>query len=210
MAPVEGVLMNTMDDDCSQSIEVAVIGSGWAGAVTEVETFCTHIVRRALEDLPEEVRARVELGIRLDADEAVRALNARWRGKDRATNVLSFPGLDPHEDWPASGPVLLGDIVIAFETVSREAFAAGIGVDAHLAHMLVHGVLHLCGHDHVEESDAGRMEARERAILAGLGYADPYADSEPVAWADSEPVAQAGSEPVARAGSETVARAGSA
>ncbi|MEZ5826613.1 MAG: rRNA maturation RNase YbeY [Geminicoccaceae bacterium] len=180
MAPPPGVLMEKMDEDCSQSIEVTVFMPGWNEAVTDVEGFCRKTALKALGDLPEDVRDRVELGIQLEGDDKVRALNARWRNMDKPTNVLSFPALDPEEDWPAVGPVLLGDIVVAQETVEREADEAGIGVDAHLAHMIVHGVLHLMGHDHLEDDEAERMEARERVILAELGHADPYARSEPM------------------------------
>jgi probable rRNA maturation factor len=99
----------------------------------------------------------------------IRELNREWRGYDAPTNVLSFPaGGDP-----ASAP-LLGDIVIAFETASREAFEAGKPLRDHVAHLLVHGFLHLIGHDHVVAVEAAAMETLERAILGRLGIDDPY------------------------------------
>ena len=113
-----------------------------------------------------------------------RALNRTWRGKDRPTNVLSFAALDdvspdrPPEAPPASDePLLLGDIVLAFETVAAEAAAQGKPFADHLRHLLVHGLLHLLGYDHeTNEEDAQRMEALETRILAGFGIPDPYVD----------------------------------
>lgn len=95
-----------------------------------------------------------------------RRLNREFRGKDRATNVLSFP-------YVASP--LEGDVVVCASVVAREAREQGKSVEAHHAHMLVHGLLHLAGYDHERGRAAARMEARERAVLARLGYPDPYA-----------------------------------
>jgi len=107
-----------------------------------------------------------ELGIRVVGSRESRALNGRWRGRDRATNVLSFPGAGSQ----------IGDIVVCAPVVAREARAQGKALPAHWAHMVVHGTLHLLGFDHVRESDAKRMERRERSLLARLGFADPYRD----------------------------------
>ncbi|MDC8011953.1 rRNA maturation RNase YbeY [Tahibacter soli] len=115
-------------------------------------------------------RRAAELSIRLvDADEG-RALNRQYRGRDYATNVLSFPAELP----PGVVLPLLGDLVICVPVVAREAAEQNKPVKHHYAHMTVHGVLHLIGHDHIEEADAERMEALERKALAGLGIADPY------------------------------------
>lgn len=97
-----------------------------------------------------------------------RALNADYRGKDYATNVLSFP----YE----VEPVLSGDLVLCWPVVVEEAAAQGKPVDAHCAHLIVHGVLHLQGWEHEDDAEAEEMEAEERTILAELGYADPYAN----------------------------------
>jgi probable rRNA maturation factor len=102
----------------------------------------------------------------VDSDEG-RALNLSWRGRDYATNVLSFP----YE----TEPVLMGDLVLCWPVVQKEAAEQGKSVEAHAAHMVVHGLLHLCGHDHEEDAQAEEMEAIEREVLARLGYADPYA-----------------------------------
>ncbi|MBH0237632.1 rRNA maturation RNase YbeY [Methylobrevis sp. L22] len=124
-----------------------------------------------------EILPGTEVAVVLTDDAAIRALNRDHRGIDKATNVLSFPMHEPDE--AVVGP-LLGDIIVARETVTREADEAGLSIEHHLAHMLVHGLLHLFGHDHGEEDEAETMEALETAILGGLGIADPYAGSEPV------------------------------
>ncbi len=113
-----------------------------------------------------------ELSIVLTDNEAVHALNRQWRGKDRPTNVLSFPAFDlmPGEALPP----MLGDIVIAHGVVAKEATEAGRTFDDHLTHLVVHGFLHLAGWDHETDEDADAMEGLETAILEGLGIADPY------------------------------------
>jgi len=114
-----------------------------------------------------------EVGILLTDDAYVRALNRKWRAKDEPTNVLSFvsPFSEPGE------PRFLGDVVIAFETVLREAEAEGKPAHHHLAHLVVHGVLHLVGHDHASDNEAEAMERKERAALATVGVPDPYMDA---------------------------------
>jgi probable rRNA maturation factor len=110
----------------------------------------------------------------LTDDAKIRALNRSWRGKDTATNVLSFPA-------PAGGsaePRPLGDVVLARETIAREAVEQRIPAQDHLAHLTVHGVLHLLGYDHENDRDAETMERLEREILARLGVPDPYARTE--------------------------------
>ena len=109
----------------------------------------------------------VELAIVLTHDSAIRKLNQTWRGKDEPTNVLAFPTRQQ-----ASGS--LGDIVIAYETLAREAKAEGKPFSHHLAHLAVHGFLHLCGYDHETNRQAAAMERLEVAILAGLQIPDPY------------------------------------
>ena len=113
-----------------------------------------------------------ELAIRIVGKRESRRLNAHWRGKDYATNVLSFPV----EGLPAVvRPRPLGDLVICAPVVAAEALEQGKTQSAHWAHMVVHGVLHLLGHDHEQDAEAVRMERLERRILAGLGFPDPYA-----------------------------------
>jgi len=121
---------------------------------------------------------RAELAIVLTDDSAIRALNRVWRGIDRPTNVLSFP-MRPQvlaaEPAVSALPLLLGDIVIAFETTAQEARTESKQFADHLAHLAVHGFLHLLGQDHDNDRDAEAMEGLERAILARLGIPDPYA-----------------------------------
>ncbi|MDK9695888.1 MAG: rRNA maturation RNase YbeY [Siculibacillus sp.] len=117
-----------------------------------------------------------ELSLVLTDDARIRVLNRDWRGFDKPTNVLSFPAADADAEDP--GP-LLGDVIVAHETMAREAEEEGRSLDDHVAHLLVHGLLHLFGFDHEDEAEAEEMEALETEILARLGIADPYAETEP-------------------------------
>ena len=116
-------------------------------------------------------RERAELVIRVVDEEEITVLNRDYRDRDRPTNVLSFPFEAP----PAVESDLIGDLVICAPVVAREALDQGKAARAHWAHMVVHGVLHLLGYDHLSEAEADAMEALEREILGGLGYPDPYA-----------------------------------
>jgi probable rRNA maturation factor len=111
----------------------------------------------------------------LTDDAEMRTLNRTWRGKDASTNVLSFPAGEPRGETPGE-PCALGDVVLAAETVLTEADAQGVEAADHVAHLVVHGMLHLLGFDHEREADTLRMEALETKVLAGLGIADPYAE----------------------------------
>jgi probable rRNA maturation factor len=115
-----------------------------------------------------------ELSIVLTNDAGIRQVNGAWRGKDKATNVLSFPAV-PQEEIAAAP--LLGDIILARETIAAEAAEAGRRFEDHLSHLVIHGLLHVFGYDHENEADAQIMETLETRILAELGIADPYADA---------------------------------
>ncbi|MFN2101135.1 rRNA maturation RNase YbeY [Altererythrobacter sp. MF3-039] len=123
---------------------------------------------------------RLSASLLFTSDEEVHALNREWREKDKPTNVLSFPMLSGEElaDLEPDGPpVMLGDIALAHQTCAREAAERGVSLEHHAAHLIVHGLLHLAGHDHETSSDdAKKMEALEIAALAKLGVADPYDD----------------------------------
>ena len=125
---------------------------------------------------------RLSASLLFTVDEEVQVLNREWRTKDKPTNVLSFPMLTRAELMalaPQGGPELLGDMALAFETCTREAAEKGIGIKDHAAHLIVHGLLHLAGHDHeLGEAEAAVMEALEIKALAQMGIADPYDDGE--------------------------------
>jgi len=119
-------------------------------------------------------RSQAELVIRIVDEEEGQTLNRDYRDRDYPTNVLSFPFTPP----PPVESDLLGDLVICAPVVAREALEQQKTLDAHWAHMVVHGVLHLLGYDHLDDDEAEQMEALERAILQRLGFADPYATDD--------------------------------
>jgi probable rRNA maturation factor len=124
--------------------------------------------------------ASIEIAILLTDDSEIQSLNRDHRGKNKPTNVLSFPMFDPEDiatlaDSPMP-EILLGDIVLAQGVCETEAAEKGISLEAHFTHLVVHGLLHLLGYDHLEEGEAEAMEAIERLVLADLGYKDPYGD----------------------------------
>lgn len=127
--------------------------------------------------------ATVEVSIRLTSDEEVQGLNRQYRNKDKPTNVLSFPMVQPDLIDTVSqnsddGEVLLGDIVLAHGVCVAEAAGRGIAAQDHATHLIVHGTLHLLGYDHMTDDDGDSMEAIERDALATLGIADPYSIKE--------------------------------
>jgi probable rRNA maturation factor len=141
----------------------------------EAEPDAEAVVRRAISQaaaIVDPTEPDAEVAVLLCDDAAIAALNAQWRGREEPTNVLSFPAPPAAE---VSTPVHLGDIAIACETVLREAREQGRTVSQHLAHLAVHGFLHLLGYDHQTDSEAEHMEGLERDILAALGISDPYA-----------------------------------
>ena len=160
------------------TIDVLVESPLWSG-IAGIESCVRRTVAAALP--PD--HADCELAVVLTDDHSMRALNARFRGSDTATNVLSFPTPRPSRppaDQSRGEPISLGDIVIAFETAQAEAAAEGKEFGHHVAHLLVHGVLHLLGYDHHADPEAEAMEARERAILMQLDMPDPYAERDRV------------------------------
>jgi probable rRNA maturation factor len=119
----------------------------------------------------------IEISVYLTSDDHVRELNAKWRGKDKPTNVLSFPMVESYElqdENVAEKELLLGDIILAHGVCEAEAGEKGVSFEEHTTHLLVHGTLHLLGYDHHDDTEAAEMEAREVRALARLGIANPY------------------------------------
>ena len=143
------------------------------------EALADKAATAAMAEAAELANPRLSASVLLTSDSEVHALNREWRDRNRPTNVLSFPMLARDEvleladDGP---PVLLGDVALAHETCAREAEERGLPLMDHAAHLIVHGLLHLAGHDHeISDEDAAAMEALETKALARMGIADPYA-----------------------------------
>lgn len=165
-----------MDSDSSCSIEVTIAAPGWAELVTDPDVLCRAAAKAALDHAGILRNHVPEIGILLADDTEIRELNRVWRHQDKPTNVLSFPsGISPTA-VPAGTPLPLGDVALALETVRAEAMADRKPPADHLAHLVVHGVLHLLGHDHETVPEADLMESLESTILATIGVPDPWAD----------------------------------
>ncbi|CCV03247.1 putative metal-dependent hydrolase [Mesorhizobium metallidurans STM 2683] len=151
-------------------IDISIEAGDWPG-----EAALTRLVDRAVLAAFAETGAagRSELSIVFSDDAHIRGLNASWRGKDKPTNVLSFPAFPFVKGGPL--PPMLGDIVLAAETVAREAALEDKPLDNHITHLVIHGLLHLLGYDHEADTEAEEMEAIERSALARLAIPDPYA-----------------------------------
>ncbi len=152
-------------------VDIAIEAGGWAGEEAlraVIERAAGAVFAEIGQDAPEDA----ELSLLFTDDAHIRVLNRDWRGKDKPTNVLSFPAF---EVAPGDAvPPMLGDVALAFETVRSEAELEEKPFDHHLTHLIVHGLLHLLGHDHEEEDEAAIMEGLERAALARLAIPDPY------------------------------------
>jgi probable rRNA maturation factor len=149
-------------------IDVRVADPRWQAALGDIEA----LARRVLGHASLQTTSGGEVSILMTSDSEMRDLNRRWRGIDKPTDVLSFPGKGPQAP---DAPVHIGDIALAFETSQRDAEEMNRPFDGHVSHLLVHGFLHLLGYDHIEPEDAALMEPLEASILAGLGWPDPYA-----------------------------------
>lgn len=148
-------------------IDIEVEDPAWTGALPDAEA----LVRAAAAAALAHEACALGVTILLADDAAVRELNARFRDKDTATNVLSFPAPSNPEDH-------LGDVALAYGVCAREATEQNKPLGRHLQHLTVHGVLHLLGYDHLGDDEAEAMEGLERAVLAELGVPDPYAAGE--------------------------------
>lgn len=152
-------------------VDILKEDAGW-NVISGLDGLVENAVAAAIEASGRRVQAEAEIAVVLTSDEAVRALNAQWRGKDKPTNVLSFPA----QHGAVEAAMMLGDVVVARETTFAEAEAEDKRPEDHLAHLVVHGVLHLIGYDHETPTEAEAMEAIEREALRRLGIRDPYAD----------------------------------
>ena len=168
------------DDPGSTSFEIAVSlhDTAWTDSFADLETRARAAVSATLERL--DIGGPLEISLVFTDDAEQRALNRDYRHKDRSTNVLSFPNMEADAPLVAGLPRLLGDVVLARETVEREAREQGKHPADHAVHLLVHGTLHLLGYDHQQADAAAEMEALETEILKGLGIADPYAGAAAV------------------------------
>ncbi len=167
---------------------MSVLHDGWRDGGVDFEAIARRYARVALDaglaDAPVAVpEGPWEISLALAGDADIRPLNRKWRGRDQATDVLSFPAHDGSvqdghsaRQMPGGTPEPLGDIMLAWETVARDAVADGRPAGDHAAHLVVHGVLHLLGYDHETETEARAMEALETAVLAAAGLANPYAE----------------------------------
>jgi probable rRNA maturation factor len=165
--------------------DVDLVARAWEG-LADWPALAQRATSAALAQTPHAAVADaaplVEVAVRLTDDAEVQGLNRDYRGKDKPTNVLSFPQYDAADFAMLTnsddGEVLLGDIVLALETCTREADARGISVADHATHLIVHGMLHLLGYDHQDDASGDAMEAMETKALASMGLADPYADGQ--------------------------------
>lgn len=147
------------------AVEAIVDCADWSAALGDVEGFVARVAAAAAARAP---ATDAPAALLLADDATLRTLNRRFRGEDKPTNVLSFPSGE-------AAPRFIGDVALAYETCAREAVDKGAAFKDHAAHLIVHGLLHLVGHDHAGAEDAQLMESLETEILAGLGIADPYA-----------------------------------
>ena len=152
-------------------IDVTIEAEEWA-SLDAPSQLAENAILAAIWESGVSLGANAEVSVLFCGDGFIRDLNRKWRGIDQPANVLSFPS-----GGDAASTPLLGDIVIAFETASREASEAGRPLRDHVAHLLVHGFLHLTGHDHTGAAEAETMEVLERAILGRLEIADPFRES---------------------------------
>lgn len=156
-------------------IDIAVEDERWERAVPELEAFVIRAVEAGLAILPDSAGDPVGISVLLADDATVQTLNRTWRNKDKPTNVLSFPAAE--QPLPPGMARPLGDVVLAYDTLVRESAEQSKPFEHHLAHLLVHGTLHLLGQDHeTGEAEADAMEALEIAALRGLGLPNPYDD----------------------------------
>jgi len=155
-------------------VEVVIQEERWLEAQPKVENFVQKTVAFAWQKAGIKKVGIPEISVFLSNDKDIKEINLEYRGVDKPTNVLSFPAIEEDVLLEPNMPYLAGDIVLAFETCQEEATAEDKTLSDHVAHLLVHGVLHLAGFDHIKDDDADKMEAKEVEILEELGVKNPY------------------------------------
>ena len=163
--------IKTATPEIDHLADVRIEDDGWNDVVADLDAVCHRALLAVFEEISQ---PPAPAGFLFTNDAAVRTMNATYRDQDKPTNVLSFPS--DSAALPPDQKTFLGDIALARETILAEAVAQGKTATAHTHHLIVHGALHLLGHDHVEPAAAEAMETLERAILGRLGYGDPYAE----------------------------------
>ena len=156
-------MTQTISKNALIELDLRIADPAWETAIADI----TDICKSALEAGAAQKSAKGEVSVLLTNDQEIQTLNRDWRGKDKPTDVLSFPA-DPM-DAP-----FLGDIAVSLGVTRQDADTRGIALDQHLSHLLIHGLMHLLGHDHKDDTEAAEMESLEIAALASLGWPDPY------------------------------------
>ena len=156
-------MIRTLSKIAMIELDLRIAAPGWQTAIADLEQICLNALRAGAA----EKAASGEVSLLLTDDVEIQALNRDWRGNDKPTDVLSFPA-------SAMDAPFLGDIAVSLGVTQRDAKTRGIGLDQHLSHLLIHGLMHLLGHDHKDDTEAAEMESLEIAALASLGWPDPY------------------------------------
>ena len=160
-------------DPVNPEISIDVRGDYWNALDVDVMPLCRKAAEQALAGQPG-MSGGVEISIVLADDAFVRDLNKTWRNIDNPTNVLAFPCSNGEDSVEPDAETLLGDVIVAFQTTQREAVDLSLSFDDHFAHLIVHGVLHLLGYDHIDDDDAVVMEKLEVEALSRMGIGNPY------------------------------------
>lgn len=168
------------ENNTGVEIDVSVSEPEWNASFLDVEEISHKAMTLALQNaiLPKEIRGReLEASVVLANDDLIQILNREYRGMDKPTNVLSFATLDSDDPLPEEGPYPLGDIILSYQTIDREAAEQGKFFKDHFIHMIVHGTLHLLGYDHQTDDEATIMETLEIRILEKMNIQNPYMDN---------------------------------
>ena len=164
--PDEATHYHLVSSARQMNISIAIEAGDWQ-SVVDLEIL-THVAIAAALEIDE----KRSIDVLYTDDSSIQVINQKWRGKDGPTNILSFPAAP--QPVPAGEVAHLGDLVLGWQTIVREASEAGKPLNHHITHLVIHGTLHLLGFDHETDAEAALMEAREIAILAGMGLGNPY------------------------------------